>query len=98
MLNETIRHLMLHKKCSGCRYKSFCASHAIPFFRKFMKMMENIVMVIVPVIQNEFQKEVSWILQNMIDGFKNWSLEMPITPLHLGISTTFCLNKKQKYH
>ena len=35
MLNETIRHLMLHKKCAPCRYKSFCASHAIPFFRKF---------------------------------------------------------------
>lgn len=68
MLNETVRHLMLHKKCSGCRYKSFCASHAIPFFRKFHEDDGKHCYGYIPVIR-EFQKKPEF-LQNMIDGFK----------------------------
>ena len=68
MLNETIRHLMLHKKCSGCRYKSFCASHAIPFFRKFHEDDGKYCYGYIPVIR-EFQKNPEF-LQNMVDGFK----------------------------
>jgi MoaA/NifB/PqqE/SkfB family radical SAM enzyme len=68
MLNENIRHLMVHKKCSGCRYKSFCASHAIPFFRKFHDDNGKHCYGYIPVIR-EFQKSNKF-LQNMVDGFK----------------------------
>lgn len=68
MLNETIRHLMMHKKCSPCRYKSFCASHAIPFFRKFHDDNGKHCYGYIPVIR-EFQKN-NVFLQEMIDGFK----------------------------
>lgn len=68
MLNENIRHLMKHKKCSGCRYKSFCASHAIPFFRKFHDDNGKHCYGYIPVIR-EFQKHNEF-LQGMVDGFK----------------------------
>lgn len=68
MLNETVRELISHPKCSGCRYKSFCASHAIPFFRKWHPDDGEHCYGYLPVIR-EFQKDPKF-LQNMIDGFK----------------------------
>lgn len=68
MLNETIRHLTRHPKCSGCRYKSFCASHAIPFFRKHHQDNGKHCYGYIPVIR-EFQKNNEF-LQQMVDGFK----------------------------
>lgn len=68
MLNETIRHLTRHPKCSGCRYKSFCASHAIPFFRKHHEDNGKHCYGYIPVIR-EFQKNNKF-LQQMVDGFK----------------------------
>jgi hypothetical protein len=68
MLNETIRHLLKHPKCSGCRYKSFCASHAIPFFRKSHDDNGKHCYGYLPVIR-EFQKNNAF-LQDMVDGFK----------------------------
>ncbi len=68
MLHQNVLHLMKHKKCSGCRYKSFCASHAIPFFRKFQEDDGKDCYGYIPVIR-EFQKDQTF-LQNMIDGFK----------------------------
>lgn len=68
MLHQNITHLMKHKKCSGCRYKSFCASHAISFFRKFQEDDGKYCYGYLPVIR-EFQQDKAF-LQNMIDGFK----------------------------
>lgn len=68
MLNETVKHLIKHPKCSGCAYKSFCASHAIPFFRKSHQDNGKHCYGYLPVIR-EFQKSTHF-LQNMIDGFK----------------------------
>lgn len=68
MLRETIRELVTNKKCSGCRYKSFCASHAIPFFRKWHPDDGEHCYGYLPVIR-EFQKDPIF-LQEMIDGFK----------------------------
>lgn len=68
MLKENFRHLVSHKKCSGCRYKSFCSSHAIPFFRKFLEDDGKECYGYLPVIR-EFQSDPRF-LQNMIDGFK----------------------------
>jgi radical SAM protein with 4Fe4S-binding SPASM domain len=68
MLHQNILHLMKHKKCAGCKYKSFCASHAIPFFRKFQQDDGKHCYGYIPVIR-EFQKDPIF-LQNMIDGFK----------------------------
>lgn len=68
MLHQNILHLMKHKKCAGCKYKSFCASHAIPFFRKFQEDDGKECYGYLPVIR-EFQKDTVF-LQNMIDGFK----------------------------
>lgn len=67
-LHQNVLHLMKHKKCSGCKYKSFCASHAIPFFRKFQEDDGVECYGYLPVIR-EFQKDTIF-LQNMIDGFK----------------------------
>lgn len=69
MLRDTIRELISHKKCRGCRYKSFCASHAIPFFRKHYQDDGEHCYGYIPVIR-EFQKD-NVFLQNMINGFKN---------------------------
>lgn len=68
MLRQTIKHLSTHPKCSGCRYKSFCASHAIPFFRNSHPDDGKHCYGYLPVIR-EFQKDPIF-LQNMIDGFK----------------------------
>ena len=68
MLNQTIRHLMTHKKCGPCRYKSFCASHAIPFFRKWHEDAGKHCYGYIPTIR-EFQKHPAF-LKNMVDGFK----------------------------
>lgn len=68
MLNETVKHLLKHPKCSGCRYKSFCASHAIPFFRKSHQDNGKHCYGYLPVIR-EFQKNNQF-LQQMVDGFK----------------------------
>lgn len=68
MLNETVLHLTRHPKCGGCRYKSFCASHAIPFFRKHHEDSGKHCYGYLPVIR-EFQKHNDF-LQNMVDGFK----------------------------
>lgn len=68
MLNETVRHLMRHPKCSPCRYKSFCAAHAIPFFRKHHQDDGEHCYGYIPVIR-EFQKHNDF-LQKMVDGFK----------------------------
>lgn len=68
MLDHTVKHLLKHPKCSGCRYKSFCASHAIPFFRKSHDDNGKHCYGYLPVIR-EFQKNNAF-LQDMIDGFK----------------------------
>lgn len=68
MLRKTITHLMTHKKCGTCSYKSFCASHAIPFFRKFHDDNGKHCYGYIPVIR-EFQKDKAF-LNNMIEGFR----------------------------
>lgn len=68
VLHANTMHLMSHPKCSTCRYKSFCSSHAIPLFRKFMDDDGKHCYGYIPVIR-EFQKDVPF-LQEMIDGFK----------------------------
>ncbi len=68
MLQHNMTHLMKHKKCSSCNYKSFCSSHAIPFFRKFHDDNGKHCYGYLPVIR-EFQKDRVF-LENMIDGFK----------------------------
>ncbi|NTF17271.1 hypothetical protein G6L37_02345 [Agrobacterium rubi] len=69
MLAEVLRNLASHKKCSGCRYKSFCASHAIPLFRKWQQDDGEHCYGYLPVIR-EFQRDKAF-LTNMIDGFKD---------------------------
>lgn len=68
MLKDNTRHLLSNRKCASCRYKSFCSSHAIPLFRKFMNDDGKHCYGYIPVIR-EFQKDVPF-LQDMIDGFK----------------------------
>lgn len=68
MLNEVIRNLVTNRKCSGCRYKSFCASHAIPLFRKWQQDDGKHCYGYLPVIR-EFQSDRPF-LKNMVDGFK----------------------------
>lgn len=68
MLAEIMRNLMRHPKCVGCRYKSFCASHAVPLFRRWHDDAGKHCYGYLPVIR-EFQKDLGF-LENMIDGFK----------------------------
>lgn len=68
MLNEVIRNLITNHKCAPCRYKSFCASHAIPLFRKWQKDDGKHCYGYLPVIR-EFQSDTKF-LNNMVDGFK----------------------------
>jgi hypothetical protein len=68
MLMRTVNHLSTHKKCANCRYQSFCASHAIPFFRKWHKDDGKHCYGYLPTIR-EFQKHPDF-LKNMVDGFK----------------------------
>ena len=56
MLNEVIRNLLTHKKCRPCRYKSFCASHAIPLFRRWHDDNGTHCYGYIPVIR-EFQTD-----------------------------------------
>lgn len=67
-LHKNVMHLLKHPKCSGCRYKSFCSSHAIPFFRQFHEDDGKHCYGYIPVIR-EYQKDREF-LQEMIDGFK----------------------------
>jgi hypothetical protein len=69
MVNDVIRNLVSHKKCAPCRYKSFCASHAIPLFRKWQEDDGEHCYGYLPVIR-EFQSDHAF-LENMIDGFKD---------------------------
>lgn len=68
MVSEVVRNLVSHKKCAPCRYKSFCASHAIPLFRKWQQDDGEHCYGYLPVIR-EFQSDHAF-LTNMIDGFK----------------------------
>lgn len=68
ILRENIRHLISHEKCGKCRYLSFCASHAIPFFRKAQEDDGKYCYGYIPVIR-EYQKNINF-LQRMIDGFR----------------------------
>lgn len=68
MLNQTIRELATNAKCAPCRYKSFCAAHAIPFFRKHHMDNGKHCYGYIPVIR-EFQKHNDF-LEQMVDGFK----------------------------
>lgn len=68
MLFEVLKNLMTHPKCSSCRYRAHCASHAIPLFRKWCEDDGEHCYGYLPVIR-EFQKDPRF-LQNMIDGFK----------------------------
>ncbi|WP_310622263.1 hypothetical protein [Flexibacterium corallicola] len=68
MLNEVVRSLITHPKCVDCRYKSFCASHAVPLFRKWHPDNGEHCYGYLPVIR-EFQKSKPF-LENMISGFK----------------------------
>lgn len=69
MLNQTLRHLMTHKKCGNCRYQSFCASHAIPFFRKWHDDSGLHCYGYLPTIR-EFQRHPKFLTQ-MVQGFKD---------------------------
>lgn len=69
MLSEVVRQLTTHKKCSTCRYKSFCASHAVPLFRKWQDDDGKHCYGYLPVIR-EFQKSPKF-LDNMIKGFRD---------------------------
>lgn len=69
LLVEVIRNLVAHQKCAGCRYKSFCASHAIPLFRKWHDDTGKHCYGYIPVIR-EFQKDKKF-LENMIQGFRD---------------------------
>lgn len=69
LLNDVIRNLLNNKKCRNCRYKSFCASHAINLFRKWHEDDGKHCYGYIPVIR-EFQKNHQF-LNNMIKGFKD---------------------------
>ncbi len=69
MLAEVIRNLITHPKCGPCRYKSFCASHAVPLFRRFIDDDGRHCYGYLPVIR-EYQKDLRF-LSSMIDGFKD---------------------------
>ncbi len=69
MLRQVVRELMSHPKCAPCRYKSFCASHAIPLFRQFQDDDGEHCYGYLPVIR-EFQTDIRF-LKNMIQGFKD---------------------------
>jgi len=68
MLDEVVRNLVRNHKCAPCRYKSFCASHAIPLFRKWQPDDGAHCYGYLPVIR-EFQADRRF-LTNMIDGFR----------------------------
>lgn len=68
MLNDVVRDLVTNKKCSPCRYKSFCASHAIGLFRKHHADNGKHCYGYLPVIR-EYQKHPKF-LKRMVDGFK----------------------------
>lgn len=68
MLSEVVRQLTTHKKCAPCRYKSFCASHAVPLFRKWLNDDGEHCYGYLPVIR-EYQKSPKF-LDNMISGFR----------------------------
>lgn len=68
MLAQVLRMLVSHPKCGPCRYKSFCASHAVPLFRKFLDDDGEHCYGYLPVIR-EYQRDLKF-LGNMIDGFK----------------------------
>jgi hypothetical protein len=68
MLNEVMRNLLANRKCSPCRYKSFCASHAIPLFRRWQPDDGEHCYGYLPVIR-EFQADRRF-LENMVDGFR----------------------------
>lgn len=68
MLNEVIRELLTNRKCAPCRYKSFCASHAVPLFRRFNKDDGEHCYGYLPVIR-EYQRDLSF-LNNMVEGFR----------------------------
>ncbi len=69
MLNEVVRNLLTHQKCAPCRYKSFCASHAIPLFRRWHDDNGKHCYGYLPVIR-EFQTDPRF-LTNMIQGFRD---------------------------
>lgn len=69
MLSEVVRQLTTHEKCAPCRYKSFCASHAVPLFRKWQDDSGEHCYGYIPVIR-EFQKSPQF-LDNMIQGFRD---------------------------
>lgn len=68
MLGEIMRSMMTHRKCAPCRYKSFCASHAIPLFRKWHDDNGKHCYGYLPVIR-VFQSNLPF-LENMIRGFR----------------------------
>ena len=69
MLVEVLRNLMSHRKCAPCRYKSHCASHAVPLFRRWWPDDGEHCYGYLPVIR-EHQKDHAF-LQHMIDGFRD---------------------------
>jgi len=69
MVHKTLRDLMSNKKCSGCRYKTFCSTHAVSLFRKWQTDDKKHCFGYIPVIR-EFQKDKKF-LDNMIDGFRD---------------------------
>lgn len=69
MLAEVTRELIKHPKCAPCRYKSFCASHAIPLFRNWHQDDGAHCYGYLPVIR-AFQQDRGF-LENMVQGFKD---------------------------
>lgn len=68
LLQMVLRDILQNKKCSGCRYKTMCASHAIPLFRNWHKDDGKHCYGYIPVVR-EFQKDIKF-LDNMIEGFR----------------------------
>lgn len=68
MLNETMRGLVTNHRCAPCRYKSFCASHAISLFRNAHPDNGKYCYGHIPVIR-EFQKDTEF-LDRMIGRFR----------------------------
>lgn len=67
LLKWLIKDSMSNAKCMDCKYKSFCASHAVPLFRKFQKDNGKHCYGYLPVIR-EYQKDSAF-LDNMVKGF-----------------------------
>ncbi len=68
LLSDVLRDLVTNPRCAPCRYKSFCASHAVPLFRQGHADNGRHCYGYLPVIR-EFQRSPAF-LQRMVSGFR----------------------------